>query len=176
VEERKKSWYVGYTRSSQEKKVEESLARLNVEHYLPVQKVRRKWSDRVKIIDKLVIPHMIFIRTDQDTRVKLLKEINGLWGYMNAKGPYTPVIVPESQMETFRFMVENSNEDVLFDQNPLKPGDPIEVLIGPLTGLRGELVKLQKENYVAVRIDSMGAAMVKVSLKSIRRYVPGEEE
>ena len=49
--EQKLCWYVGYTRSCQEKSVAKSLAALDVEYYLPIQKVRRKWSDRIKIID-----------------------------------------------------------------------------------------------------------------------------
>ena len=147
-----------------------------VEYYLPIQRIRRRWSDRVKIIDKVVIPRMIFIHTDVDTRVKILPLINGLTGYMNKKGPYTPVIVPDKQLDAFRFMVEQSDEDVLFERNPLKPGDPIEVLEGPLAGMRGELLKTEKGNYVVLRLESMGAAMVSVSLDSIRRYDPNKEE
>ena len=174
--ERKLNWYVGFTKSCQEKKVAEVLTAMGVEHYLPIQKVRRKWSDRIKVIDKLVIPHMIFIFTDQDTRVKLLPEINGLTGYMSKGGPWNPIVVPERQMNDFRFMVENASDDVLFEQNPLKPGDPIEVLVGPLAGMRGELIKTEKGEYVAIRLMSMGAAMVKVSLNSIRRYDPEKDE
>jgi len=176
VAEKKLYWYVGFTRSCLEKKVGESLAALGVEYYLPIQKVRRKWSDRIKVVDKLVLPHMIFVRTDQDTRVKLLPQVYGLTGYMSTKGPYTPIVVPEKQMEAFRFMVDNASDEVTFEQRPLKPGDPIEVLFGPLAGMRGELIKTQKGDYVAIRLDSMGAAMVQVSSDTIRRYDPTKDE
>lgn len=174
--ELKLCWYVGYTRSCQEKSVAKSLAALDVEYYLPIQKVRRKWSDRIKIIERPVLAHTIFIRTDHETRVRLLKDIYSLVGYMTERGPWTPVVVPDSQMESFRFMVDNTNDEVVFEQNPLKPGDPIEVLVGPLAGMRGELIKTQKGNYVAIRLTSLGAAMVQVSLDTIRRYDPAKEE
>lgn len=176
VTTKKLNWYVGLTRSCQERKVAEALMKLSVEHYLPIQKVPRKWSDRIKVIDQLVIPRMVFIHTDENSRIKLLPEIYGLRGYMNRKGPYTPVIVPDVQLDSFRFMVDHASDEVFFDQNPLKPGDPIEVLVGPLVGMRGELIKTLKGNYVAIRLDTLGAAMVRVSLDTIRRYDPGKDE
>ena len=171
----KLNWYVGFTRSCQEKKVAVALEALGVEYFLPIQKERRQWSDRIKVVDKMVIPRMIFIHTDHDRRVKLLSEIFGLRGYMSAKGAWNPIVVPDKQLNDFRFMVEHANDDVLFEQNPLRPGDPIEILFGPLAGMRGELIKTEKGNYVAIRLESMGAAMVKVSLDTIRRYDPNEE-
>ncbi|MEO6221006.1 MAG: transcription termination/antitermination NusG family protein, partial [Ginsengibacter sp.] len=43
-----KTWYVVYTRPRWEKKIAENLLRLGIEHYCPLNKVTRQWSDRKK--------------------------------------------------------------------------------------------------------------------------------
>ncbi|MBQ0077975.1 MAG: hypothetical protein KBS55_05030 [Bacteroidales bacterium] len=51
----KKVWLIARAMPCQERKAEEELNALGCECYVPVQKVKRRWSDRWKIIDKLVI-------------------------------------------------------------------------------------------------------------------------
>lgn len=169
-------WFVGFTKPSHEKKVAEALEKMGVEYYLPVQKVRRRWSDRIKVLDKMVIPRMIFIRTTLQERVSYLELISGLYAFMSVKGPYTPVIVPDKQMADFKFMVDNANAEVLFETRPLAPGDPVEVMTGQLAGIRGELVRVDGAKYVAIRLGTLGAALVEVPIESVERYIPDEDE
>ena len=51
-----KQWLVAYVKSCMEKKTAERLTAMGIEHYLPVQTVERRWSDRVKRMEKLVLP------------------------------------------------------------------------------------------------------------------------
>ena len=46
-------WFVAYVRSCQERRVADLLAAQGIETYVPVQKERHKWSDRVKIVDHI---------------------------------------------------------------------------------------------------------------------------
>ncbi|HCY90719.1 MAG TPA: antitermination protein NusG, partial [Chitinophagaceae bacterium] len=43
-------WYVVYTRPRWEKKVALNLAQKGIEHYCPLNKVRKQWSDRKKMV------------------------------------------------------------------------------------------------------------------------------
>lgn len=52
----RKQWLVAYVKSCMEKKTAERLTAMGIEHYLPVQTVERRWSDRVKRTEKLVLP------------------------------------------------------------------------------------------------------------------------
>lgn len=54
-----KQWLVAYVKSCMEKKTAERLTAMGIEHYLPVQTVERRWSDRIKRMEKLVLPLMI---------------------------------------------------------------------------------------------------------------------
>jgi len=48
-----KKWFVFYTKSRQEKKVNELLLKRGFEPFLPMQAIVRQWSDRKK---KVVVP------------------------------------------------------------------------------------------------------------------------
>lgn len=63
-----KQWLVAYVKSCMEKKTAERLTAMGIEHYLPVQTVERRWSDRIKRMEKLVLPLMIFVHVTPKER------------------------------------------------------------------------------------------------------------
>ena len=153
-------WYVGFVKPYQERKCAEALAKLGVEYYLPVQREKRKYSDRIKEVERLVLPRMIFIRTTQVRRVQLLKDIYGLYAYMNDGGPYHPAVVPDRELEEFRFMVDHGEGKVAVSSMPFVPGDRVKVIAGPLKGLECELTSVGEKRCVAVRIGRVGTAFL----------------
>ncbi|HEV3249719.1 MAG TPA: transcription termination/antitermination NusG family protein, partial [Puia sp.] len=48
----KKKWWVVYTKPRWEKKVNQFLTEKGMESYCPLNKVRKKWSDRVKTVEE----------------------------------------------------------------------------------------------------------------------------
>lgn len=73
-------WYAFYVRMHHEKKTAEKLGMSGITHFLPIQEVVRQWSDRKKKIQQVVIPMLIFIRTDEKQRVELLQRMPSLTG------------------------------------------------------------------------------------------------
>lgn len=161
--ENSSGWFVAYVKYCHEKRAASMLQALDVEYYLPIQQVRRKWSDRVKITERMVLPRIIFVRTTLDYRVELLKEVPSMVGYMTIHGAYTPVIVPDHQLELFRFMVENADENVLIETGPLHPGDHVRVKEGPLEGLECDLVEVDNRRCIAVALGAIGNATLEIS-------------
>lgn len=153
-------WYVGFVKPYQERKCAEALAKLGVEYYLPVQREKRKYSDRIKKVERLVLPRMIFIRTTEVRRIPLLSEIYGLSGYLNEGGPHHPAVVPERELEEFRFIVEHGEGKVEVSSAPFAPGDRVKVIAGPLKGLECELTSVGERRCVAVRIGRVGTAFL----------------
>lgn len=62
--------------------------------------------------------------------------------YMVLRGESRPAVIPEEQMERFRFMLDYSPEAVEICSTPLAAGDAVKVVKGPLAGLEGELVMI----------------------------------
>ncbi len=162
-------WFVAYTKPLHEKKAAECLEKLGIDHYLAVQTVRRKWSDRTKKIGQLVIPHIIFIHTTQAKRIGVIKNNPHLSKYMCDRGTYHPVIVPDRQLEDFRFMVQNGKSEVKVSPALFKPGDQIVVTQGALKGLECQLIEVDGKNFAVVQLSMLGSASVEISLDSIRK-------
>ena len=80
--------------------------------------------------------------------------------YMVLHGEHTPAVIPDEQMERFKFMLDYSDEAVEMCTEPLAPGELIRVVKGPLKGLEGELVEVDGKAKVVVRLDLLGCAGV----------------
>lgn len=162
-------WYVAYVRSCGERKAAETLAAAGVETYLPIQKEIRQWSDRKKLVERLVLPHMIFVRCTVHDRVKTLEQCSYLTRYMSNKGPYNPVVVPDIQLEAFRCMVERGGRQVSAGEELLVPGDRVRITSGPLAGLECELVKVGERRCIAVRLGGLVTARMDLERETIEK-------
>src|ERR1700759_2085013 len=60
-----KNWYVVYTKPRWEKKVAKQLEQKKIEHYCPLNKVQRQWSDRKKIILEPLFSCYVFVCLDE---------------------------------------------------------------------------------------------------------------
>lgn len=151
-----------------EKKTAERLTAMGVECYLPVQTEIRQWSDRRKKIDRLVIPMIIFVHVAPGER-SLPLTLQAVSRYMVLRGESHPAIIPEEQMNRFRFMLDYSPEAVEICSTPLAPGDAVKVIKGPLAGLEGELVTIGGKSKVAVRLDMLGCAHVDMPIGFVEK-------
>ena len=160
-------WYVIYTKACQEKTVAGHLAKCGIEYYLAIQKEKHKWSDRYKIVDRLVIPRVIFLHTTFADRLRPLKDWPGLYRFLTENGPYTPAVVPDREMEIFRMMVEKSATPVTLSDPPLQPGTKIRVKKGPLSGMEAELIEINSRHHALVRLGKLGAASAEIAMEDI---------
>lgn len=162
-------WYVFYVRMHHEKKTAEKLANLGVTYYLTVQEVTRQWSDRKKKLKIVVIPMMIFVKADEVKRVELLRDIPAITGSLIDRTTGRPAIIRDDEMKRFMFMLDYSEEAVHFIGEPLQPGTNIEVVKGPLSGLRGELLELNGKSHVVIRISQLGCASIEMPVGYVKK-------
>ena len=141
-------WFVGCVRSCQEKKVAQSLARLGVEHYLPLRRELHRWSDRNKLVECLLIPRFI------------------IWRFLAADGKAE--VVRDSEMEAFQRMVEGNGSVRVSGENP-SPGDRVRVIDGPLAGMECELVSVAGGRCLAVRLGALGTATVELDIQTVEK-------
>ena len=144
-----KRWLVALVRVSHEKKTSERLSKMGIENFLPVQQEVHQWSDRRKVVERVLLPMMIFVHVDLYEQ----KEVLTLG---------TPAVIPDEQMHRFKFMLDYSDETINMSTSPLSPGEKIKVIKGPLSGLQGELVTVNGKSKVAVRLTMLGCAFVDI--------------
>lgn len=164
-----KHWYVGYVRSCQERRVACALQAAGEEYYLPVRKERRRWSDRVKNVEVLLLKGMIFIRTNNARRIPLLQGIYGLCAFMADKSTHRPVTIPDTQMDAFMFMVDRSSKPVTVSTVHYSPGDRVRICSGSMQGLEGELVRIGGSHRLVIRLQNLLCAMVEVEVADVEK-------
>lgn len=156
---RSKHWYVIYVRMHHERKVSERLGQMGIDSFVPVQQQVHQWHDRRKVVDCVLLPMMVFVYADPQERMEVLS-LSTVSRYMVVRGESTPAIIPDDQMARFRFMLDYSEETVYTNSTPLVRGEEVRVIKGPLAGLVGELVMLDGNSKIAVRLNMLGYAYV----------------
>lgn len=167
-EQEKVCWHAVFTASRAEKKVWERLVGQGIECFLPVQTVLRQWAYRKAKVVVPVIAGMIFVRVNRQERLAVL-QTKGVVAFLKLRGDAEVAVIPDKQMESFRFLLDFSEESVEMTNENIKEGDWIRVVKGPLRGMEGELVQLKGETKVLVRIDMLGCVMVNIPASFVER-------
>jgi len=150
-----RKWYAIYTRPRWEKKVNLLLAEKGVESYCPLNKVKRKWSDRLKIVEEPLFKSYVFVKID-DGEKTVVRMTHGVvnFVYWNKK----PAIVKEKEIQTIkRFLDEHENIQVYAKE--LKLNDRVRITSGSLMDQEGRVVDV-RHKVVKVAIDSLGYILV----------------
>jgi len=162
----KLNWYAVYTAPRAEKKLSERLAERGIEHYLPLRKVKRCWSDRIKEIELPVINGYIFVHIVNTDFIKVTSTYGAI-AFVREGG--RPVLIPETQLDRLRFMVENADEKVEYCSQPFEHGETIAIVKGPLEGMLGELIDVKGKYKVLIRLEQFGSAITTVPMSFIER-------
>ena len=100
-----KRWYVALVRMHHEKKVAERLDKMGIENFVPVQQEVHQWSDRRKVVERVLLPMMIFVHVDMYEQKEVLT-LGSISRYMVLRGESTPAVIPDEQMHRFKFMLD----------------------------------------------------------------------
>ncbi|MFH0926424.1 MAG: UpxY family transcription antiterminator [bacterium] len=159
-------WYALYTRSRHERLINEQLRRREIDAFLPLRKVKKQWSDRVKIVEEPLFRGYVFVKTNLIQKLDVLM-IKGAVKFVS--NGYKLVPVPEKDILSLRTMVENNVE---LDNYPyLKEGNRVYIKKGPFKGVEGYIVrKDQKNHQLVLSIDAiMQSAAMKIDMSMVEK-------
>lgn len=156
AEDKSLHWFVLNVKPFMEKRAAAGLESMGFEYYLPVHKAKRRWSDRYKVTEKIVIPRMLFVHTTHKDRMIPLKTLTYLRGYVTKRGTSIPIVIPDKQMSDFIFAVTNIDGDMSLDTSSFKKGDNVMIVSGPLKGLRCQLIEVHGKKVIAVDMSELG--------------------
>jgi len=147
----KKKWYVVYTRPRWEKKVAGILLAKGIEHYCPLNKVMKQWSDRKKIVLEPLFKGYIFVRLEEAVKWDI-KNIDGILNFVYWLGK--PAVVKEQEIDTIRkFLQEFSGVEVI--ERQLNVNSRVLIKQGVLMNYHGVIIEITG-NRAKVNIESMG--------------------
>jgi len=148
-------WFAIYTRPRWEKKVNHLLLQKGIESYCPLNKVRRKWSDRIKTIEEPLFKSYVFVRIADEDRTPV-RMTNGVVNFVYWNGK--PAIIKEKEIQVIkRFLDEYENVEAV--KIELSEGDRVQVLAGPMMEREGKVLEV-KNKVAKVCIDSLGYMLI----------------
>jgi len=147
-------WHAVYTKPCWEKKVARLLELKKIEHYCPLQKVYRQWSDRKKVIHDPLFKSYVFVHVSAKDHVPVL-ETDGVLGFVTFQGK--PAVVRDEEILIIRqFLREYKN--ITVNKLDLHVNDAVRITGGPLMMKEGTVVEV-KSKTVKVLLPSLGFAL-----------------
>ncbi len=158
------AWYAIRTRSRHEKLVHQQFDSRGVEAFLPLVDRRRRWKDLWKTVSVPLFPGYCFARFPYQDRLSVVTAV-GVVQILGNTGIAIPV--PDHEIEAVRQLVTCT---LPLDPHPyLREGMEVEVLGGPLAGVRGILVRKGRHARLVVAVHLIQqAASVELDAADVR--------
>jgi transcription antitermination factor NusG len=156
-------WFAAYTSPRHEKRVAQHLEMREIEHYLPLYRTQRKWSDGSRVtLDLPLFPGYIFVCIQRAQRVRVL-EVPGVLAVVGGTGG-EPASLPVSEIDALRSGLSQRNAQ----PHPLlKVGQRARIRSGAFAGMEGVVLRMKYSFRVVLTMDSI--------MQSFAVEVDGEE-
>jgi transcription antitermination factor NusG len=148
------SWFALGVRPNQERNVARILGIHDLETYLPSYRARRRWSDRVKESEHILFPGYVFCRFEPNDRLRILQS-SGVRCIVSNGGQPTPV--DEAEISSVRTLVSTGSKIALHPY--LRIGQDVVIEHGPLSPLRGVIVRAKNSWRVVVSVEALGSSI-----------------
>jgi transcription antitermination factor NusG len=146
-----KKWYAVYTKPRWEKKVNSLLTEKGFESYCPLNKVRRKWSDRIKLVEEPLFKSYVFVNIEESER-NSIRMTNGVMNFVYWQGK--PAIIKDKEIVAIKNFLDEY-ENIQITPIQLSPSQRVKITTGPLMDREGKVVDIRGK-MVKVAIDSLG--------------------
>jgi transcription antitermination factor NusG len=162
-----KQWYALYTRPRWEKKVAELLERKKVDVYCPLNKVRKQWADRKKVVLEPLFKSYVFVHVTYEEHLRI-KQTDGVISFVHWLNK--PAVIRQEEIDTIkRFLSEYDN--VKLEKMAVQLNDTVRIINGPLMMWEGSVIEV-RTNTVKITLPSLGQTLVaeirKDNLEKIR--------
>lgn len=145
LEESSRHWFAVTIRPNLEKNATAVLDAKGLETYLPLYRVRRRWSDRVKELELPLFPGYTFCHHHPTLRVFPAPGVTGIVSFGDG-----PALIPDSEIAAVRRSVESG---LCVQPWPfIRAGQRVALVRGPLAGVEGIALNFKKPYRLIVSI------------------------
>ena len=181
MEEIKRNWYALKVFYGKVFEIEDRLAAMDLETYIPVRKDLLKGEEHMRALRRLATPDdrrrdnqfvqegpliykrvpvvssLLFVRAPQD-RLKEIEACVREKGFVYRTADREAfAVIPDKQMAMFQLVCSSGAEGLEFfaddDLTRYKAGDKVRVLEGPLKGAEGYIKRIRKDRRLLVSIE-----------------------
>jgi transcriptional antiterminator RfaH len=163
----RRRWYVVQTKPRQDARAESNLRRWNVQTFAPkVREWRRSAGGETSSHVTPLFPNYLFARFDADVltaKIRLTRGIQRVVGFGECATPVDDAIV--------QLIQEQTADDGCVRAREVQPGDPVEIIDGPLRSFAGvfERRTCAQDRVVILLTTIGGQARVQVAEAAMRR-------
>lgn len=156
-------WYALRTKSRHEKVVRDQLNKQGIEPLLPTVRRLSQWKDRRKEIEVPLFSGYCFVRFGQGAK-SVVQRVAGVVEVVGSGGRPEPI--PDDEIENLKTLMASV---LPYDPHPyLHEGMTVEVVRGPLQGVRGVLLRKEKRYRLVVGIRLIQqAAAVEIDVRDV---------
>ena len=144
-----------YTRPRAEKKVHELLIKRGYESYCPLNKVRKRWSDRMKTVYQPLFRSYVFINTSEP-EIPLVRRLPGIVSPVMIEGK--PAVIPNGEIETIKRFL-NDYERVEAVPVQISVNQNVTITGGAFLNAQGDVLAVNGKQ-VKVLIKSLGYELI----------------
>lgn len=161
------NWYAVYTTCRHEKRVADHFAQREIEHFLPLYVMQRKWRDGSKgSLDLPLFPCYIFVRIARQERVRVLS-VPGVLTLVGGTGG-EPASLPGAAVDALRAGLRESR----VEPHPLlTAGQQVLIRRGAFAGMTGIVSRRKNGLRVVITLElimqSMAVEMAEGDLELI---------
>ena len=165
------NWYCIHTRPQKESQVKQYLMRqLGLEVFYPRLKQTRRHRRRTRVVVGPLFPRYLFCHFDPDISFRAACYAPEVIGVVSFGG--VPHLVDQDIIENLRTWATDT-VDVITIRTPFLPGERVEILDGPLSGLHAiVMAEMPDQDRVAILLEAMGCgARMMIGRSSLERAV-----
>lgn len=173
LDENEAKWFAVYTHYKREKRIQEALNAKGVHCFLPLLKVTRYYTRKIKKVELPLINCYLFVKIVKKEYISVL-ETQDVVGFL--KIGKNLISIPEHEINIMK-MIVGQNVEVEVRPGLINKGDEVEIIGGQLTGLRGRFLDIQNEKNFLVELENMGySLLINIDPKLLKKVGNGSEE
>lgn len=156
LHEQEARWFAVYTRYKREKQVLKRLEDKGITTYLPLQRLKRYYTRKVKQVELPLISCYLFTKITKPEYIPVLDTPDVVKFVRFSKNL---ISIPEREIHLIQRVVGENIEVEMEPCRSLRKGDEVEIIGGQLTGLKGTLVDVEGKKHFVIELESLGYAM-----------------
>ena len=146
-------WYAVGTRYKCEKLVLKDLFSKQIDAYVPLLEKVKRYSKKIQRYQVPLINCYVFVKIGDNERAKVLQTEHVINFIKPGK---VMTAIPEYEIDVLKRLVGDLEHEVQLLNEGLSEGDDVEIIKGPLLGLKGKMISKENKNIVVINLENLG--------------------
>jgi transcription antitermination factor NusG len=161
------NWFIYYTYPKAERVIKKELEKSDLEVFLPLHKIKRQWSDRVKQLEVPLFSNYIFVKSSKNTIYNIIKHPK-IVKYVAFEG--RPAILKDEEICLIQKFIDIGMS--IESDRSIMVGDMVKIKTGPLQGLTGILIEKKGSKRFGIKLRELNQTLsIEINIDNLVKSV-----